>query len=121
MTYSEEIAIKIFKHKNQTRIVEKEKLKNLTFKNERLIYHLTEGFKLKWLMEIKNMNATEMSKFLKMDLTTLCRQLSMTLLAPDIIDAIMTGKQPVELSTMDFRGEKIPLHWQAQRKKYGFE
>jgi hypothetical protein len=121
MSYSEDIAIKMIKQNGAIRMYEQAELSRYRFKNERLIYHITEGFKLKWLMEKKGQNIKEITKNLNLDLTTVRRQLNMTLLAPDIIEAILEGKQPLELSIKDFKSTKIPRSWKDQRIKYGFK
>lgn len=42
-------------------------------------------------------------------------------LAPNIVEAIMTGKQPAHLTTqMLIRQMHIPLDWQEQRRALGF-
>ena len=48
--------------------------------------------------------------------------LRMTLLAPDIIRAVVEGRQPRHLNLHAVRGrqEEIPLDWEEQRKLFGF-
>ena len=41
--------------------------------------------------------------------------LRLTLLAPDIIDQLMAGRQPRRLTLMWFQRNPLPLDWQAQR------
>ena len=38
-----------------------------------------------------------------------------TLLAPDIIEQLMAGRQPWRLTLMRFQRNPLPLDWQAQR------
>ena len=48
--------------------------------------------------------------------------LSLAFLAPDIVGAIMAGKQPAHLSThMLTRKINLPLCWQEQRQLLGFD
>ena len=47
------------------------------------------------------------------------RMLDLTLLAPDIIEAILAGEEPSGLSLRTFaRG--VPLLWEEQRRRFGF-
>ncbi len=41
--------------------------------------------------------------------------LRLTLLAPDIIEKMMIGKQPRRLTLMWFQRNRLPVDWQAQR------
>lgn len=41
-------------------------------------------------------------------------------LAPDIVEAILDGRQPVELELQHLLRE-IPLFWPEQRRRFGFE
>ncbi|MCA9470378.1 MAG: recombinase family protein [Nitrospira sp.] len=47
------------------------------------------------------------------------RVLRLSFLAPDIIERILTGRQPPDLTLEPFR-RPIPLEWAAQRKFFGF-
>ena len=49
------------------------------------------------------------------------RLLPLAFLAPDIVEAIMAGRQPLELTTRHLkRLESLPLDWQLQRSVLGF-
>ena len=50
----------------------------------------------------------------KLDRDYLRRILMLTLLAPDIIEAIMDGRQPAELGVHVLR-EGFPVEWREQR------
>ena len=41
--------------------------------------------------------------------------LRLTLLAPDIIEQLMAGRQPRRLTLMWFQRKPLPVDWQAQR------
>jgi len=47
------------------------------------------------------------------------RVLRLSFLAPDLIEAILNGQQPPELTLEPFR-HPIPLEWTVQRKFFGF-
>jgi hypothetical protein len=46
----------------------------------------------------------------------------MTMLAPDIIRAILDGRQPRHLNLHAVRGRQaeVPVDWQDQRRLFGF-
>jgi len=48
------------------------------------------------------------------------RILNLTLLAPDIIEAILDGKEPSGFSIAKLTRHEIPVHWEEQRRVYGF-
>jgi site-specific DNA recombinase len=48
------------------------------------------------------------------------RLLKLAYLAPDITEAILEGRQPVELALAHLYRIDIPLDWQAQRQALGF-
>ena len=51
-----------------------------------------------------------------------CEVLRMTRLAPDIIQSILDGRQPRQLSLHAMRGRQgdVPLDWEGQRRMFGF-
>ena len=42
-------------------------------------------------------------------------------LAPDIVEAILQGRQPVELTALRLKRTRLPLSWVEQRRRLGFE
>ena len=42
--------------------------------------------------------------------------LRLTLLAPDIIDLLMTGRQPRRMTLIWFQRHPLPVAWEAQRQ-----
>ena len=49
------------------------------------------------------------------------RLLPLAFLAPDIVEAIMAGRQPPELTARHLkRFDNLPLDWDHQRKALGF-
>ena len=55
----------------------------------------------------------------KVEVTHMYRVMRLTLLAPDIIEAVLNGKQPRTLTLQNVvRG--FPISWQEQRKVFGF-
>ena len=67
-------------------------------------------------------NATELARRFKLEPGWVAEVLRMTRLAPDIIQAIVDGRQPRHLNLHAVRGRQaeVPLEWQAQRVLFGF-
>ena len=53
-----------------------------------------------------------------MDRTYVGRMLRLTSLAPDIIEAILRGKEPEGMSLEKLRKE-LPVRWDEQRRRWG--
>ena len=50
------------------------------------------------------------------------RLFRLTVLAPDIVNAILTGKHPPELTARRLMDDtRLPLDWSEQRRRLGFE
>ena len=49
------------------------------------------------------------------------RCLPLAFLAPDIVEAILQGRQPVELTALRLKRIGLPLSWAEQRRLLGFE
>jgi hypothetical protein len=47
--------------------------------------------------------------------------LPLAFLAPDIVEAILQGRQPVELTVLRLKRIGLPLSWVEQRRLLGFE
>jgi len=58
---------------------------------------------------------------LKMDRSFVARVLRLTLLAPDIIEAILCGNEPSGLTYRELCAGKFPELWSEQRRVFGFE
>jgi len=67
-------------------------------------------------------NATELARRFKLEQGWVSEVLRMTRLAPDIIRAILDGRQPRHLNLHALRGRQaeVPLAWDAQRKLFEF-
>jgi hypothetical protein len=63
-------------------------------------------------------SVTELAEAEKINQSYLCRVLRLTLLAPDIVEAILDGRQPAALQ-MDALLKPMPLEWAAQRAALG--
>ena len=47
--------------------------------------------------------------------------ISLTRPAPDIVESILRGRQPVELTVLRLKRIGLPLSWIEQRRLLGFE
>lgn len=67
-------------------------------------------------------NASELARSLKLEVGWVCEVLRMTRLAPDIIRAILDGRQPRHLNLHAMRGRQleVPLDWEKQREVFRF-
>ena len=67
-------------------------------------------------------NASELARNLKLEVGWVCEVLRMTRLAPDIIRAILDGRQPRHLNLHAMRGRQgeVPLDWEEQRGMFEF-
>lgn len=67
-------------------------------------------------------NASDLARQLKLEPGWVAEVLRMTLLAPDIMQAILDGRQPrnLNLQTMRGRGNDMPVTWDDQRRVFGF-
>ena len=65
---------------------------------------------------------SELARRFRLETGWVCEVLRMTRLAPDIIRAILDGRQPWHLILHAVRGRQaeVPLDWQEQRKLFGF-
>jgi hypothetical protein len=68
-------------------------------------------------------NATELARRFKLEPGWISEVLRMTRLAPDIIRAVLDGKQPRHLNLHALRGRQaeVPLDWDAQRTLFEFK
>jgi hypothetical protein len=64
----------------------------------------------------------EMAKYFDLEAGWMAEVIRMTTLAPDIIEAVLEGRQPRQLDLQRLRGRtsQLPREWSAQRKVFGF-
>jgi hypothetical protein len=69
----------------------------------------------------KSTSVHDLARQLGVDRTLLNRALPLAFLAPDIIEAILVGQQPPELTVTRLkRLDPVPIRWADQRKALGF-
>lgn len=73
----------------------------------------------RWLDEGRYRDVNDLARALNLDWSYVHRLLRLTLLAPDIVDAIIYGREPEGLTLSTLRGS-LPLAWVEQREKLGF-
>ncbi|MEM1198374.1 MAG: recombinase family protein [Pseudomonadota bacterium] len=115
-------------HKLRRRGVEAKLVLNLgkdqrtPYKDEKLIQAVAKAHG--WIDQLTNGSAASISAVAAAsneDRNEISRFLPLAFLAPDIIDAIMSGRQPIDLTLERIRriGE-LPVDWQEQRSVLGF-
>ena len=63
---------------------------------------------------------TELANMVGLERSYLARIMRITILAPDIVDAIMAGNEPSGLSFKKLTSKPIPILWSQQMKELGF-
>ena len=87
---------------------------------EPLVNALIKAFHWKELLDTGAVdNLAEIVDKEKINKSYVMRVFKMTLLAPDIVAAILDGRQPKYLTVMDFL-KSIPTDWSEQRSRFGF-
>ncbi len=68
-------------------------------------------------------NATELARQLRLEPGWVAEVLRLTRQAPDIVQAILDGRQPRHLNLHAVRGRQaeVPVDWREQRVLFGFE
>jgi hypothetical protein len=85
-----------------------------------LINALAKAHRWRRLIETgRYASAAELSKKEAINESYVCRMLRLTLLAPDIVEAILNGRQPKTLELKSLL-KPFPSEWQAQRHHFGF-
>jgi len=88
--------------------------------HEALVIAISRAHRWKRLLdEGRYASVAEMARALKMNRHHLARLLRFTLLAPDIIEAVLDGCEPDGFSLNRLTSE-IPVLWDEQAEKYGF-
>jgi hypothetical protein len=85
-----------------------------------LVIALARAFRWQELLETgKVASIASLAKRLKVDRAYVSRILNLTLLAPDIVEAIMNGEEPSGLSLAKLT-KPFPVLWEDQRREFGF-
>ena len=76
----------------------------------------------RWRRRIESGQAKSITDLAEQEAVTdayVCRLLPLTCLAPDIVDAILDGRQPKGLRLAQMLGN-TPVGWEQQRRAWGF-
>ncbi len=78
---------------------------------------LARAFRWQKMLDAGEADSTkDLAKRLGLDASLVGRTVRLTLLAPDIVEAILDGQEPEGLSINDLYG-KLPLLWEEQRQE----
>ncbi|MBF0295138.1 MAG: hypothetical protein HQL96_08095 [Magnetococcales bacterium] len=89
-------------------------------RDESMIQAVAKAWKWRRMLDRKEaLNLSEIAAKEKIGETYAGRILELSLLSPEIVEAILDGRQPVGLSLREF-AKGIPLAWEEQRVKFGF-
>ena len=81
-----------------------------------LVKALARAFRWKHMLESRQFTTiTELAKYENIGLTYMTRVLRLSLLAPEIVEAILDGRQPPEM-TLATLLEPFPVEWEVQKK-----
>jgi hypothetical protein len=88
--------------------------------DENLMAALAKSFFWQEMLDTGRMkNMTELAKAERMGLARMQKMLKLARLAPDIVEEIARGRQPVGLSLLFFVENPLPDDWNAQRDVIG--
>lgn len=76
----------------------------------------------RWRMKLESgkiPSIRQLAEMEKISSSYLARILRLSLLAPDIVESILDGRQPKGLTLADFM-EPFPAEWEEQRRRLGF-
>ncbi|MBF0214282.1 MAG: hypothetical protein HQM00_12110 [Magnetococcales bacterium] len=89
-------------------------------RDESMIQAVAKAWKWRQMLDRKEvLSLSEIAAKEKIGGTYAARIYDLSLLAPDIVEAILDGRQPVGLSLREF-AKGIPLAWEEQKVKFGF-
>ena len=88
--------------------------------DKQLIVALVRAFGWQNKLDKGNLNIQELSELEQLERGYMGKIIKLTLLAPDIVESILAGLQPPDLTLISFLRSPIPVDWNEQRKKYGF-
>ena len=87
---------------------------------EALVVAIARAHRWKEMLESGRYGSiTELAFALGIDRSYMCRLLKFTLLAPDIVVAVIDGSEPSSF-VINKLISSIPDNWEEQRRKYGF-
>ena len=113
--------VKFGKKRGHTIIVEPPSEKRSTPERDEKLYNaVTQAFYWKQIMDENHLTLTDMAKRENIDRGYMGQVIRLTTLAPDIVMAIIEGKQPKLLTARKLIREHFPYSWEEQRRELGF-
>ena len=88
--------------------------------DKQMIVALVRAFGWQHKLERGNLNIQELAQLEQMDRSYMGKIIRLTCLAPDIVESILAGLQPRDLTLKDLIRNTIPVDWNEQRKMFGF-
>lgn len=113
------IDYQLIKKRGKTTLVN-DALKTKVDTDQTLIKAVLRGFQWTKQMEEDGISQKEIAKRENLNCGYVGKIMRFTILAPDIIQAIMEGRQPAYLTVNTFMRNVIPYRWEEQRKKFKF-
>ncbi len=89
--------------------------------DKQLIVALVRAFGWQNRLEKGNLSIQELSELEQIERGYMGKIIKLSLLAPDIIESILAGLQPPNLTLIDLLRTTIPVDWNEQRIKFGFK
>lgn len=87
--------------------------------DEQLVQTLVKAYRWNRMLENGEATVTQLAEEMRVGRTYISRTVNILLLAPDIISAILNGKQPPTLRVKDLM-QNLPHNWQEQRELLKF-
>ena len=119
-----DIPMRLKKRGGRRRIIVPERLQSADTKHdysESLALAITRAHRWKELIDTgKFASMPQLAQAIGLDVSYMARLYRLTFLSPDIIEAILDGREPDGLS-MRVLSQPIPPDWKEQRKLLGFE
>ncbi|WP_109792011.1 recombinase family protein [Minwuia thermotolerans] len=118
-----ELPVKISRRANGSRIILASGELQIGEPDANLIRLITDAHRWdRMLAEGEVGSLQELARCERVDRSDIGRTLNLAYLAPDIVEAILDGRQPVGLTAKKLkRTSELPLDWKAQRHALGFE
>ena len=117
--YEMEEEISLLKRRGKTEIYVSGE-KNEVRQDKQMIVALVRAFGWQHKLDSGRLNITELSELEQLDRGYMGKIIKLRTLAPDIIESILAGIQPADLSLINLISSPIPVEWKEQRKKHGF-
>ena len=113
--------VKFGRKRGCVQIVEPDQPSGETCERDMKLYNaVTQAFYYKQVMDDQKISLSELSKREKLDRGYMGQILRLTTLAPDIIMAIIEGRQPKLLTARRLIRDHFPYSWEDQRRELGF-